>query len=124
MSISNCRSPTFLYIDKDGGVTIEDCEAVSRKFSDVLDEKDLIKDPYILEVSSPGLGRALKKDRHFEQSIGMDVEVKLYEAKDGSKEFAGVLNAFDKDTITVEIKGNDTIFERKQIAQIKLALDF
>ena len=112
------------YIDKDGGVTIEDCEAVSRKFSDVLDEKDLIKDPYILEVSSPGLGRALKKDRHFEQSIGMDVEVKLYEAKDGSKEFAGVLNAFDKDTITVEIKGNDTIFERKQIAQIKLALDF
>ena len=113
-----------IIIDKDGGVTIEDCEAVSRQFSDVLDEKDLIKDAYILEVSSPGLGRALKKDRHFEQSIGMDVELKLYEAKDGSKEFAGVLKAFDKDTVTVEVDGTDTSFERKQLAQIKLALDF
>ena len=73
------------YIDKEGGVTIDDCENVSRKLSDALDKDDFIAQAYILEVSSPGLGRTLKKDRHLEQSIGKDVELKLFEAIDGTK---------------------------------------
>lgn len=112
------------YIDKDGGVTIDDCEAVSRLFSDVLDAEDLISDAYILEVSSPGLGRSLKKDRHFENCLLMDVELKLFEAVDGTKEYAGVLKAYDKDTLTVEIAGDDKVFERKKISVVRLALDF
>ena len=69
-----------VYIDKDGGVTINDCEDVSRLLSDALDEKDFLKDPYTLIVSSPGLGRALTRDRHLAQSIGQEVEVHLYNA--------------------------------------------
>ncbi|MBR3104549.1 MAG: ribosome maturation factor RimP [Lachnospiraceae bacterium] len=113
------------YIDKDGGVTIEDCEAVSRAYSEKLDEADLIKDAYILEVSSPGLGRQLKKDRHFENSLGEEVELKLFEAVDGEKEFTGILKAYDKDTVTIEAEGGDTkTFERSKLAVIRLTVDF
>ena len=113
------------YIDKDGGVTIEDCEAVSRAYSEKLDETDLIKDAYILEVSSPGLGRQLKKDRHFENSLGEEVELKLFEAVDGEKEFTGILKAYDKDTVTIEAEGEDTkTFERSKLAVIRLTVDF
>lgn len=114
------------YIDKPGGVNIADCENVSRALSDVLDAEDFIPDAYILEVSSPGLGRALKKDRHLEKSIGREVEIKTYKPIDGQKEFAGVLHAFDTDTITVARgeDGTERIFQRKEIAQIRLALDF
>ncbi len=114
------------YIDKPGGVNIADCENVSRALSDVLDAEDFIPDAYILEVSSPGLGRALKKDRHLEKSIGREVEIKTYKPIDGQKEFAGVLHAFDTDTITVARgeDGAERIFQRKEIAQIRLALDF
>ena len=113
------------YIDKDGGVTIEDCEAVSRAYSEKLDEADLIKDAYILEVSSPGLGRQLKKDRHFENSLGEEVELKLFEAVDGEKEFTGTLKAYDKDTVTIEAEGGDTkTFERSKLAVIRLTVDF
>ena len=91
--------------------------------------EDYIPDAYILEVSSPGLGRTLKKDRHFEKSLGAEVEVKTYKPIDGQKEFAGILKAYDADTITIE-QGTDTeagterIFKRAEIAVIKLALDF
>ena len=112
------------YIDKEGGVTIDDCENVSRRFSDVLDEADLIKDAYILEVSSPGLGRVLKKDRHLEKSIGQDVEIKTYKPIDKVKEFAGTLKSFDKDSITIATDGNEITFARNDIAVIRLALDF
>ena len=113
------------YIDKDGGVMIEDCEAVSRAYSEKLDEADLIKDAYILEVSSPGLGRQLKKDRHFENSLGEEVELKLFEAVDGEKEFTGILKAYDKDTVTIEAEGGDTkTFERSKLAVIRLTVDF
>ncbi len=112
------------YIDKPGGVNITDCENVSRALSDKLDEEDFVEDAYILEVSSPGLGRALKKDRHLEKSIGEDVEIKTYKAIDKQKEFAGCLKAFDKDTVTVTINDEDKVFERSDIASIKLALDF
>lgn len=111
------------YIDKPEGVNINDCENVSRALSDVLDEKDFIQDAYILEVSSPGLGRTLKKDRHFEKSIGLDVEVKLFKALDGCKEFEGELLGFDENSITIRSEKEMT-FERSNIAIIRLALDF
>ncbi len=112
------------YIDKAGGVSIDDCEAVSRALNEVLDKEDYIEDSYIMEVSSPGLGRVLKKDRHLEYSLGEEVEVKLFKPLNGSKDFEGVLKAYDKETVTVEISGEDTAFVRKEIAIIRLKLDF
>ena len=113
------------YIDKPGGITVDDCEAVSRKFSDILDEKDYIEDAYIFEVSSPGLGRPLKKEKDFQRSLGEEVEVRTYRATDRQKEFAGILKAFDKDTITIAYEDDaEQVFQRSDIALIRLALDF
>lgn len=113
------------YIDKPGGITVDDCEAVSRKFSDILDEKDYIEDAYIFEVSSPGLGRSLKKEKDFQRSLGEEVEVRTYRAIDRQKEFAGILKAFDKDTITIAYEDDaEQVFQRSDIALIRLALDF
>ncbi len=112
------------YIDKEGGVTIDDCEAVSRALSDALDANEFIDDAYYLEVSSPGLGRALKKDRHLEKSIGEDVDIKTYKPIDGTKEFTGKLVSFDKDTVTLMILEKEVSFSRKDIAKINLTLDF
>lgn len=112
------------YIDKEGGVTIDDCEAVSRAFSDALDADDFIEEAYYLEVSSPGLGRQLKKDSHFAKSIGMEVELKTYKPIEKKKEFSGILKAFDENNITVEIDGKDVSFARTDLALVKLALDF
>ncbi len=112
------------FIDKPDGVNIIDCENVSREFSDVLDKKDFIDDSYILEVSSPGLGRTLKKDRHFANSIGQDVEIKLFKPLDGVKEFEGKLVRFDENTIVVEMNDKEQSFVRNDIAIIRLALDF
>ena len=121
------------YIDKEEGVNINDCEAVSRMLSDKLDEKDFIDDAYILEVSSPGLGRQLKKDKHLAKSLGLEVDVKAYKPINGTKEFTGILKAFDENTITLgaapeeeasQEEREDIVFNRKEIAAIKLALDF
>jgi len=112
------------YIDKDGGVSIIDCENVSRAFSDKLDEADPIPDAYILEVSSPGLGRQLKKDRHLEYSLGEAVELKTYKPIDGQKEYSGILSAYDKETVTIDINDEKKVFARSEIATIRLALDF
>lgn len=113
------------YIDKPGGITVDDCEAVSRAFSDILDEKDYIEDSYIFEVSSPGLGRPLKKEKDFKRSIGEEVEIRTYRAIDRQKEFIGFLKAYDEDTVTLEYDDETTqVFDRKDIALIRLALDF
>lgn len=112
------------YIDKEGGVDINDCVDVNHALSDALDEDDFIEEPYTLEVSSPGLGRALKKDRHFANSLGAEVELKLFKPRDGVKEFAGTLKSFTDSTVTVTINGIDEEFIRKEISVIKLALDF
>lgn len=117
------------YIDKPEGVSIIDCENVSRALSDVLDAEDYIPDAYILEVSSPGLGRTLKKERHLEKSLGEKVEIKTYKPIDKQKEFEGILKAYDKDTVTIVQDGDATdgterIFQRSEIALIRLALDF
>ena len=107
---------------------IVDCENVSRTFSERLDEEDFIPDAYILEVSSPGLGRALKKDRHLEKSLGEEVEVKTYKPVDRQKEFIGILEAYDKDTVTIEMEESsgkrDMVFAKSDIAIIRLTLDF
>jgi len=113
------------YIDKEGGVTIDDCEVVSRALSDLLDRDDFIKDSYILEVSSPGLGRQLKKDKHFEKSLGEEIEIKLYKAIDKKKEWVGVLQSFDQDKLTVDLgDGKMMEFPRQDIAMVRLTLDF
>ena len=112
------------YIDKPDGVTIQDCETVSRALSDRLDEEDYIADAYILEVSSPGLGRTLKKDKHLAKSIGQEVEIKTYKPIEKQKEFSGVLRAFDQDTVTIEMQTGEIKFDRSDVALIRLALDF
>lgn len=113
------------YIDKPGGITVDDCEIVSRAFSDILDEKDYIDDTYIFEVSSPGLGRPLKKEKDFQRSIGEEVEIRTYRAIDRQKEFIGILVEFDKDTVTIEYEDETTQrFDRADIALIRLALHF
>lgn len=113
------------YIDKEGGITVDDCEVVSRRFSDWLDQEDFIEDSYIMEVSSPGLGRPLKKDKDFERSLGEEVEIRLYKPRNKQKEFTGILKAYDKDTVTIETEdGTEEVFTRAEIALIRLAFDF
>ncbi len=119
------------YIDKEGGITIDDCELISRALSELLDKEDFIKDSYILEVSSPGLGRQLKKDKDFQRSIGEEVEVKLYKPlqleRDGKivkqKEFCGFLTGYTEESITIE-EEEQIVIKRSDIAIIRLALDF
>lgn len=112
------------YIDKPGGITVDDCEVISRLLSDWLDKEDFIEDSYIMEVSSPGLGRPLKKDKDFERSLGEEVELRLYKPRNRQKEFTGILKAYDKDTVTLEMDGAEEVFERGEIALIRLAFDF
>ena len=112
------------YIDKPEGVNIIDCENVSRALSEALDKADFIPDAYILEVSSPGLGRTLKKDKHLQKSIGQEVEVKLFKAIDKCKEFSGVLESFDAENLTIAEGETSRTFARADIALIRLALDF
>ncbi len=113
------------YIDKPGGITVDDCEAVSRKFSDILDEKDYIEDSYVFEVSSPGLGRPLKKEKDFARSMGEEVEIRTYRAIDRQKEFVGILKRYDGDTVTIADEDeSEQTFDRNDIALIRLALDF
>ncbi len=110
-----------IYIDKTSGISIEDCEAVSRPLSDLLDELDPIEGSYVLEVSSAGADRVLKKDSHFQQFIDSEVEVKLYRGKDGQKDWIGYLKTWDNGDITLQI-GEDTpiLFEKKEIALVRL----
>ena len=114
-----------LYIDKEGGFTVDDCEMVSRRLSDWLDKEDFIDDSYILEVSSPGLGRPLKKEKDFKRSLGEAVVIKLYRAIERQKDFSGILTAYDADTVTIRYEdGSESTFNRKDIALIRLAFDF
>lgn len=109
-----------VYIDKEGGVCIDDCEAVSRPLSDALDVADPIPGSYTFEVSSAGLDRALKHAAHFEQCMGQQVDVKFYRPMDGSKEYTGVLTGYENGDVTVD----DRTFPKKDIAQVKLHVTF
>lgn len=113
------------YVDKEGGIAVDDCEAVSRRLGVWLDEKDFIEESYILEVSSPGLGRPLKKEKDFIREMGKDVDIKLYKAKNKQKDFSGSLKAYDEATVTiVQEDGSELVFNRPEIALIRLAFDF
>jgi len=113
-----------VYIDKPGGITVDDCEVVSRRLGDLLDAEDFVSEAYILEVSSPGLGRPLKKDKDFNRSIGMMVEVKLFKAIEKRKNFEGELKSFDAETVTIVEDEKEIVFNRAEIALIRLAFDF
>ena len=113
------------YIDKPGGININDCELISRAFSELLDENDYVPDAYILEVSSPGLLRPLKKEKDFKRSLGKEVEIHTYKARDKRKEFFGILDAYDKDSVTIITEdGNEIIFTKEEISLIRLAFHF
>lgn len=115
------------FIDKPGGISIDDIEPISRELSEKLDQEDFISDAYILEVSSPGLGRPLKKDKDFVRSIGEEIEIHLYRAINKKKEFVGILKEFNKEenTFTVELEdGEETVFNRADVALVRLTFDF
>ena len=112
-------------LDKEGGIRIDDCETVSRFFSDALDREDFIEDAYILEVSSPGLLRPFKKDRDFERNLGEEVELRLFKAQEGAKDYIGCLKAFDKDSVTVLFEDEvEAVFARSNISMIHKYIDF
>ena len=113
-----------IYADKEGGINIDDCVLISRALEKKLDEEDFIKDPYILEVSSPGLGRPLKKDKDFKRNIGKKVELKLFKAVNKQKEFEGILHRFDDQTVVLLEEGEEKTYNRKDIALIRQAIDF
>lgn len=113
-----------VYVDKEGGITIDDCVTVSRALEEKLDEEDFIQEAYILEVSSPGLGRPLKRERDFEKSVGAEVDVKLYKARENGKEFSGILKAYDDKQVILETEDGDMEILRTEIALIRLAFDF
>ena len=113
------------YIDKPGGITVDDCELVSRAANDILDEKDFVEDSYVFEVSSPGLGRPLKKEKDFARRMGEEVEIRTFRPINRQKEFVGILNAYDKETVTITYEDEtEQTFDRKEIALIRQALDF
>ncbi|MCI5650258.1 MAG: ribosome maturation factor RimP [Fusicatenibacter sp.] len=113
------------YIDKEGGITVDDCETVSRAFSDKLDEEDFIEDAYIMEISSPGLGRPLKKEKDYARSMGKELEIRTFKAIDRSRAFYGILTAYDDNSVTIEEEdGTVRTFQKSEIALIRLAFDF
>lgn len=108
-----------IYIDKESGIDLNDCEKVSNEINEILDKADYIKEQYYLEVSSPGIERKLRKDKHLEQNISKNVEIKLFKKdNNGKKEYTGKLKAFNQEEIIIETDKEITI-ERKNIAQIK-----
>ena len=113
-----------VFIDKDGGVDIEDCEKIHRALDPILDEKDPIAESYHFEVSSAGLERALKRPGDFEQFMGSPVLVKLYRPRNGLKEIPGTLRGYEDGKVTVEA-GKETItFEKSQVALVRLRVEF
>lgn len=113
------------YIDKEGGITVNDCEAVAREMNEILDREDFVEDSYVFEVSSPGLGRPLKKEKDYIHSMGKEVEIRTYRAINREKEFYGILSAYDENTVTIKTEdGTEMTFEKSDIALIRLAFDF
>ncbi len=109
-----------VYIDKPGGVGIDDCEAVSRALDPVLDEADPVPGSYVFEVSSAGAERELKRPGDFERFIGEQVEVKHYQPIDGAKSHVGLLRGYDNGDVTVEVNGAERVFKKAQVAQVRL----
>ena len=113
------------YIDKEGGITVNHREAVAREMNEILDREDFVEDSYVFEVSSPGLGRPLKKEKDYIRSMGREVEIRTYRAINREKEFYGILSAYDENTVTIKTEdGTEMTFEKSDIALIRLAFDF
>ena len=112
------------FIDKPGGIAVDDCAMVSRQFSEILDEQDYISEAYIFEVSSPGLGRPLKKDKDYDRNMGGDVEIRTYRPINKQKEFVGELVAYDKKTVTIRMDEEEMIFEKSDIALIRQSIEW
>lgn len=108
-----------IFIDKETGISIDDCENVSNAISDILDEEDLIKDQYFLEVSSAGLERVLRSDKHLNDNLGKEIEVKLFKNQENKKVYEGILKDFDENTITICEENKNINLDRKNIAIIK-----
>ena len=113
-----------LYIDKEGGVNIDDCEAVSRAVDPVLDEKDPIPESYRFEVCSAGLERVLKRPGDFERFMGEPILIKLYRPKNGCKEFAAVLKGYDNGNVTATVGNTEMTFEKAEIEMVRLRVEF
>ena len=113
-----------VYIDKEGGVSIDDCEAVSRAMDPILDEKDPIPTSYHFEVCSAGLERVLKRPSDFERFLGEPVLVKLYRPKNGQKEFPGVLKGYAGGAVTIDMNGTELTFEKPEVALVRLRVEF
>lgn len=112
------------YVDKPGGITIDDCELVSRALSDLLDQEDFIEDAYILEVSSPGLTRPFKKEKDYERNLGNRIEVKLYQMRDKKKEYEGILKSHTTDRFIIETDEREIEFAKAECALVRRAIDF
>lgn len=113
-----------VYLDKPGGVDLDDCQMVSERLSETLDAKDPIKENYLLEVSSPGLDRVLKKDKDFKRYHGSQVDVQLFKPLNGSKQFTGALGDVTDETVTIVTADGDLNLERSAVAQIRLHFEF
>ena len=113
-----------IYIDKDGGVSIDDCERISRRLDPILDEADPIPESYVFEVGSAGADRELKRPSDFAQFMGAEVEVKLYKPLDGSKSFVGKLVGYEEGTVVLDCRGKELRFAPSQIAQVRLYVSF
>jgi ribosome maturation factor RimP len=114
-----------VYIDKEGGITVDDCEAVAREMNPVLDEEDYVEGAYIFEVSSPGLLRPLKKERDYVRNMGRLIEIRTYRPVSHEKEFYGILKAYDDKSVTITKEdGEDLVFGKQDIALIRQAFDF
>ena len=124
ITVNDCETVSRAFSDKPGGITVNDCETVSRAFSDKLDENDFIEDSYIMEISSPGLDRPLKKDKDFERNMGKLVEIRTYRPIEKQKEFCGILTAYDSNSVTIDEDGTERVFDKKDTALIRLAIEF
>ena len=113
-----------VYIDKNSGISLEDCELVSNSINEMLDSADYIKDQYFLEVSSPGIERVLKKDKHLKNNIGAKVQIRLFKPYDGKKQYEGILENYSEDFVEINLNSKSLKIERSNIGQIKTVFDW
>lgn len=113
-----------IFIDKPEGIDLNDCEKVSNEINPIIDKADYIKEAYFLEVSSPGVERVLRKDKHLEQNIGKEIEIKLFKPIENEKIQDGILKQYNEETITIEVNEEEKIIDRKNIALMKLKYNF
>ena len=111
-------------IDKPTGISLEDCEKVSNEINPILDEENIIKEQYFLEVSSPGIERVLRKEKQLQEAIGENVEVSLFQNLEGEKIFSGMLQEVTTEYVVLQIEGKDKKIDRENIAQIKTTFDW